>query len=671
MIKTLVLICACFLVACVSQKLSDSENENGGREPAASSAANSVSSVQRFSNLSLQNSSLNQIDWRDLFYELNYINQYKMSSSQADFKNRLSNSMYYAKGGFNTAYKTILSSAKTTKEVFQNREQNLGVNEELINKLKIQAQINSLKISQAGDLINLIQSTYQNIATSPSEILTEKNNYFTTKVGAKASEILSGYTLVVIPGFGSHTIKDYSWPEIVKQANVIHGRPETRPLDNSNKFQDFKIFYGKNKNPNNNPSFDVVHPMGYELGFSMGTDVESAAALSKWLFELKKLPGYEKTKFILVGYSKGTPISLNAFIRAAQNNSAANAGNEKILDVSESIAAIVSLAGVMQGAVPANTFVKEAYEVLNVENKEQLINEIQNQQDKFIQTLNGIVNYTKKSLLITEADQKRFNEAGQLINTVNRMGVLGEMSQGVNETADQRKTIEGIIDLSNFESIQWNLKNFNDNHFDKPISIFNISMLTNVKDFVRPNPKIFSTLTPPLIVPQLSLQVANLSSDLINYRFFSKDNVFLYVTSLAGFESSPGGLFDAQVAWLDTKSMALDERPLVESLGPKQLILLQKRMSEVGISLPSQFALMPRNQLLNQIAKTQSPTGLSKNVNFVDLGEFRGTHWDVSFEQVYKPSLSNSEFYKHTFPRHALQASLIEMLAVYKKLGGL
>ena len=321
------------------------------------------------------------------------------------------------------------------------------------------------------------------------------------------------------------------------------------------------------------------------------------------------------------------------------------------------------MAGVAQGSVPANTFVKTAYEKLGINSREGLVDNLAEKLKKLETTLTQVVNLSKNLLLANSQNEYFINQAGDMVKTL--LGTGGLSLTDAEDTAnvtDKRKAIEGVLDLSNYESIQWNLKNYNNQKFTKPLSVFNISMITNVKDFIRPNAQLFTTLTPPLIVPQFTGQSQ------INYKQFSKDNVFLYLTSISGFEESVGGMFDTQVAWLDTKSMALDARPLTHSLDSTQLAMLKDRLAKEGVNLPPGFAAMPRKDLLKALSNEHQ--GLS-NVNFVDIGEFRGTHWDVAFEQVYKPANPQQEYYQHQFPRRALQASVIELLAIYKQLGGL
>ncbi len=590
---------------------------------------------------------LSQIDWHDLYAEINALNLRRMSLSadpnaaKNEYFNRGENSFYFTKAGFNQAYRQVMS-AKTTKQAFHARENVLDINRDFFEKIRQFSQIK--KLGQINPEANpLIEQLMQSI-NEPG--LAESNNFFQSQIGKAATDILKDYVIIVVPGFGSHTIKDFTWPEIVRQANRTYGRPDVRPEvagPNGTKVpQPFETYYGRAAQV----GFDVVHPMGYELGFSMGTDRESGDALALWITKLKKMKAYADKKFILIGYSKGTPISMNAFVRHP--------------DVAESIAAIFTMSGVAQGSIPANTFVAKAYEQTGATSREDLITKLDQKLTQSREAVEAAEKFSKNLLVASGANEQFLNRTEGLAKAILSRGGMVNTDNN-REPGEQRKTIEGIVDMSNYESLQWNIKNYNNEKFQKPVSIFNISMVTNVKDFVRPNAGL-TTLTPPLIVPQFV-------GDQLQYSKFSKDDVFLYLTSITGFEESSGGLFDTQVAWLDTKSMALDQRPLSHSLNARQLSMMRSRLAAEGVALPAGFENMKRNELLARIAGQRGGMG---NVNFINLADFRGTHWDCAFEGVYKPSLSDTQnYYKHAFPRRAMQVSIIQMLALYKQLGGI
>lgn len=589
---------------------------------------------------------LGQIDWHDLFSELNYANQLKMSSDNNDFNNRLHNSNYYTAAGFNAAYAKVMT-AKTTKQAFHIREDNMSVGPSFVNKMNQYSELKKAGTLGGSALVQQILRSAGASVSDPREKLTEQNNYFTSATGSAVSEVLKDYVIIVVPGFASHTVKDYTWPEILRQANKFYGRPLTRPeikTGAKTDYQKMEDFYGKRASV----GFDVVHPMGYELGFSMGADAESGSALAAWIVRLKKIPAYANKKFVLIGYSKGTPISVNAFVNHPE--------------AAESIAAILTMSGVAQGAIPANTFVKEAYQRSGATSKQALVSYLAQRLQAAQAKVQQAEQFSKNLLVASGANEQFLNKTEDVAKALLTRGGIGMNAEDQQSVADQRKLIEGIVDMSNYESLQWNLKNYNNEKFSKPVTIFNMSMVANVKDMVRPN-SAQTSLTPPLIVPQFATENS------IEYSKFSKDDVFLYMTSLSGFEEAPGGLFDAQVGWLDTKSMALDARPLSHSLDARQLAMFKTSMAQQGVALPAGFERLQRRQLLAQIAAQHG--GLS-NLNFINVGDFRGTHWDCAFEQVYKPSLSETQdYYKHQFPRRALQSSVIEMLAIYKQLGGL
>ena len=145
----------------------------------------------------------------------------------------------------------------------------------------------------------------------------------------------------------------------------------------------------------------------------------------------------------------------------------------------------------------------------------------------------------------------------------------------------------------------------------------------------------------------------------LNKNSFSRDNAFLVGTSHDLFGRGDGGLADTQVAWLDTKSMPLDQRPLSLTLREDELVELERQYTaRTGLaSLPQGFRTMPRMELIRAVNLQQGRT--MNNLNIIDLGELRGTHWDIAFRNVYKSGRN------HLFPRKAMLTALVETLAVY------
>ncbi|MCB0385162.1 MAG: hypothetical protein KDD43_07195, partial [Bdellovibrionales bacterium] len=458
-------------------------------------------------------------------------------------------------------------------------------------------------------------------------------NYFDTGLGSEVFATLSDTVMVVVPGFGSHTMKDYSYSELVKMANAYYGRPLDRPREEIQgtdqvKYEDPTVFYARNKKP---LGFDVIHPMGYELGNSMGYNSDVAEQLAKWI---NRLPAeYAKKKLIFVGYSKGTPIAHHLI--------------QEHEDIRKRTKAIFTIGGVAQGAVPAQSGLNMIMDAVGANNQDELIAKLKQGQEDFLKMAGPYLSQAAGfalSLADSPGVQKLLGSLG-----VDISAMVGDLQNFIH-TQQMLEVFKGVYDMTPYTRVKWALKNLNNKELDQEdLTVFNLSVLTNVQDFLAPGGyDEFGPVLPPQVVPQFTDKG-------ILWTRFSLDNIFLHATSLGAFEEAPGGLFDTQVAWLDTKSFVLDQRPLNHSLSQKEMDDLSREMGQ-AISPTT-----PRNQL---IAK-QDLEGL----NFVDLGEIRGSHWDISFNQVYKPPKNVKEYYEHFFPRDAYYRSILETYAVYVQLG--
>ncbi|MGE3973403.1 MAG: hypothetical protein AB7F59_02620, partial [Bdellovibrionales bacterium] len=403
---------------------------------------------------------------------------------------------------------------------------------------------------------------------------------------------------------------------------------------------------------------DVVHPSGYELGNSMGKDADSAFCLKKWVEGLP--PAYANKKLVFLGYSKGAPIT-HALVALHPS-------------IRQRTLALITIAGATQGSIAAqdgiNKLVKVEQELHpndNIETPEQAKQKIISKAENGSAALSGIV---EKLLGLSPYE---YNLATSFLKALAgpaaaEMGLMGIDSQ---DTARLNTAFDGVVALTNYERIKWNLINLNDSNFDQPLAVMNLSAITDKKDLLLPCPvSPLKELCPPTIIPQPLPQGG------IEHTLFSRDNFFLYITSRLGFSSAAGGMFDTQVAWLDTKSMDLDRRPISQSLTEKQIKLLARELKEAlpaekieslmmelrnwGKTSLEDLGSIPRFKVLRALQNPQ-------NLDFIDLGDLRGTHWDSAFEQVYRPDPKvSSQFYVHTFPRKAFLTALVETLALYQ-----
>lgn len=584
------------------------------REPAATLVTGNVFG---------EDSPLAQVNWRAAFAELVAKNIRQNSPNDAKAADLASHSMYYNDYGFQTTSQAIFNS-RSSEEAFSKREQYLAVTRDKYANL---LQGNTLKSLAATPNAQQLIS----ILSAPQ---TPAANYFDTPHGKAVREALKDYVFLVLPGFASHTIADYTWPEIVKQANAHNGRAEVRvglPQGDPNLHTAYLQYYSKGDN-----GFDVIHPMGYELGYSMGHDSDSARELAKWLTGIKSLPRFKNKRIVILGYSKGTSIA-HALVATYPA-------------VAKNVAAIITMAGVNQGAVPAESGIRKAMEATGIKS-----------QDEFVSKVEGTV--ALASVVGTALAPAMMGAAlGSNVPADAPVNAIAAKAlQQVATAPENARVLEGIVDMSQFQRTKWNLLNMNDSKIQSKITIFNLSAVANMKDFLLPQP--IANVNQPLPIPTI---VPQLNPTGIDESKFSRDDGFLYATSVSGFREAPGGLFDAQVAWLDTKSMILDRRPLSDTFKPDQLRELQSELASQGLNLTGGFETVPRNRLLSDVS-----SGHMKNMNFVDLGEMRGTHWDLAFEEVYKSRQPASTDYHHTFPRLALQESVLELLAIYETMGGL
>jgi|GEM_PF-2234926 len=614
--SVIVLAALSFAVAsCTTARTVDLSQAQADREPAATFLAGNVYGDE---------SPLAQVNWRAAFAELVAKNIRQNAPSDAKAAELASHSMYYNDYGFQTTAQAIFNS-RSSEEAFMKREQYLGVTGEKYAGLLQGTTLKSMAAASpnAQQLISVLATPQAPAA-----------NYFDTPHGKAVRQALRNYVFLVLPGFASHTIADYTWPEIVKQANAHNGREEVRvglPKDDPNLHTAYLQYYSKGDN-----GFDVIHPMGYELGYSMGHDADSARELAKWLTGIKSLPRFKNKRIIILGYSKGTSIA-HALVATYP-------------EVAKNVAAIITMAGVAQGAVPAESGIRKAMEALNIKSQDEFVNKVET-----TVTLASVVGTSLAPAMMGAALGPNV-PADAPVNAI-----AAKALQQVAAAPENARVLEGIVDMSQFQRTKWNLLNMNDSKIQSKITIFNMSAIANVKDFLLPRPVTNANqpLPIPTMVPQLNPQGIDESK-------FSRDDGFLYATSVSGFREAPGGLFDAQVAWLDTKSMILDRRPLADTFKPDQIREMQSELASQGLNLPNGFENVPRNRLLATVSN-----GHMKNMNFVDLGELRGTHWDLAFEEVYKSRQPASTDYHHTFPRLALQESVLELLAIYETMGGL
>ena len=355
-------------------------------------------------------------------------------------------------------------------------------------------------------------------------------------------------------------------------------------------------------------------------------------------------------------------------------------------DIRARTLAIITIAGVNQGASPAEGGYRTLVKLTGSQTPTEALEKVRAGQAR----LEGLSPALAAVLALGAGSDLVQQILGG--DTVSATDIVDRVTKALN--VDQvRQGIEGIYDMTQYARLKWNLVHFNDKFFDQKINIFNLSVMTDRKDWATPaGVTNWSRPVPTTIFPQFKLTTPKAQ---INWKLASEDNAFLLATSLDGFDSAPAGLFDTQVAWTDTKSMLLDNRtiartlyhpinkqardPLVEAdlerMSAQEIAALYVEVNAdraaAGLApipatfpnpkkggRPLTFAEIPRSQLLKSL-------GTTENFNIVDLGDLRGTHWDISFREVYKPK-DEAVYYTHTFPRKAFISALIETMAIYK-----
>ncbi|MBF0297488.1 MAG: hypothetical protein HQK51_02140 [Oligoflexia bacterium] len=229
-----------------------------------------------------------------------------------------------------------------------------------------------------------------------------------------------------------------------------------------------------------------------------------------------------------------------------------------------------------------------------------------------------------------------------------------------------KETILGMRDLSPAYRTKWNLLHMNNNSFKDPMFFMNLSAITDVGNFVHPrgyNARGSDASVTP-IAPMFKEKDGKLN---IDWKNFSIDSVFLYLSSLGGFNAAPAGLFDAQVELAHTKSFLLDGRPLSASLTKNELVEMwkdkevQEFIKKVNpkINTLEKFSDLPRNSLI--------PKELSSNIDSIDLGEVGGNHWDVPMKQAFTPpsALAKDGSFIWDFPQMAYMRALMQTFAMY------
>jgi hypothetical protein len=114
------------------------------------------------------------------------------------------------------------------------------------------------------------------------------------------------------------------------------------------------------------------------------------------------------------------------------------------------------------------------------------------------------------------------------------------------------------------------------------------------------------------------------------------------------------------VNWNNSKSPVFDPLPLNRT-NPEPVLLNAYQSNDFFKNnfTYEDFKSLPRKDIFRR-------KGL-ENMDFVDLGEVRGTHWSGFFRQVLKnPLVEGTPSHQHSFPHKSFMKSIIETYGIYK-----
>jgi hypothetical protein len=610
-----------------------------------------------FQSISIgKTSSLDEVYWKRTFSkiflksikkELSLKGQEKWSIKEAK------KSLYYNNSPFQAVYEHLINQ-KSSLQVFEERE-NLLSREKTFSKL-LKWPLQKRQLSKKG---KTLISKYNNYFKSPQNLLPKKN-YFQRPFGKNLIKELRNTVFIVLSGFGSHLIEEPPFMETLREMNVFYGR--NPPLGNRPKnllpsgktfFQPHTEFY-KNKPI----MMDILYPIGDELGNTLGPHDENVKHLEKWI---NKLPlTYKNKDIVFIGYSKGLTLALEIV--------------KNVPNIQKRTKAIFSLSGPQQGSINLRLVLKDLMKLTqrqSIEDLEELTKNLE---------LRGLLKLIDSEL--KENYKSEYQKLLKLFYLV-KMGRLPKALMNKVEpflTKESSYFFKGVIEQSPSYRLKWNLENLNDSLFKSPLTIFSLSFLTNVKDFFHKfdsknkkfkfNNEIMPQLRPfafdkkkilfPLPFTGDGNSFIRLLNRSIYWKNFSLDSFILHLTSIAAFERSPGGLMDTQIGWADSKSFYLDHRPLKNQFSKEELL-------EIYQTLDLDKDTLSFYDFLNKERRFLIPKNKRKNLSFIDLGELRGTHWNIPLTQASRiPGSPPHLGHINEYPRKSLLTSILQIYALYK-----
>jgi hypothetical protein len=572
---------------------------------------------------------LKGVDWKQTFAEIfsKHINQEKINS-QVPYPQslKIKESIYYNSKPFEEIFLEILKEPSSI-EIVEKKEKILSNDRVLESFVKRKLSEKDFFRTKARDLIEILENEFEK-ENGPI------GNYFETSLGKTMMETLKDTVFIILPGFGNHLIQEMVLPDLVEDINEYYGRPRTRPFMKGGLnpgFIDYKEYYGQ---PARLVQFDIVQPMGKDIGTTFSTHVENAKALKIWIEQLPDF--YKEKEIVFVGYSKGATLATQLLVDSPE--------------IRDRTRALISLGGPLQGSSLAEFLSKNIYDLGAMPEFSELNDKIKNLPLKLD------FDYTAKTLAKNAFKDNLFFksllENLPFISENNKKSLQDLFEKIFYE--DSRVILEGLYEEGTSHMLDWNLKYLNQESFDRPIALFNLSFLASYKDFLLRGPiGEDGSKLPPEVVPQFSakgIDQKNLSLDMVSQLLISLNNQ----------EIIPGGLTDSMVNWNNSKFPIFDPLPLSESY-PEEVL---SKAYEENVFFKANFTFeefisTPRKDIFKKRG-----TG---DMDFIDLGEVRGTHWSTMFRQVARlPDSDEKLSHVHSFPHKAMFKALIETYGIYK-----
>ncbi len=572
---------------------------------------------------------LKSVDWKQTFAEIfaKHIKQDKFKSQIPYTQSlKIKESIYYNSKPFDEIFLEILrepSSMEVTKR-----------KEEVLSNKRVLESLANHKISKKDFLrtgaYDLIEFLENDLEKEDGPI----GNYFETSLGNKMMETLKDTVFIILPGFGNHLIQEMVLPDLVEDINEYYGRSRTRPFINGGfnpGFINYKEYYG---NSTRLIQFDIVQPMGKDIGTTFSTHSENAKALKIWIDELPNI--YKEKEIVFVGYSKGATLATQILT--------------DFPEIRDRTRAIISLGGPLQGSSLAEFLSQNIYNLGDNPEFSAIKDNLSHLPLKldFDYTVKALAkNAFKENLFF-----KKLLENIPFIS-INHKNSLKDLFEKV-FYEDSRVILEGLYEEGTTHMLDWNLKYLNQEYFDRPIALFNLSFLANYKDFLLRGPigEDGSKLSPE-VVPQFSAKG-------IDQKSLSLDQLSQLLLSINNQETIPGGLTDSMVNWNNSKFPIFDPLPLNKSYTEEVL----SKAYETNVFFKTNFTFdefvsLPRKDIFTK-------RGMA-NMDFVDLGEVRGTHWSTMFRQVARfPGSDEKLGHIHSFPHKAMFKTIIETYGIYK-----